>query len=181
MSHLPDSTQDVDLARHAENRAKYPPEKLLKYAGHYIAWNAEGTQVVASGPDEYAIERELEIRGINPSQVVFSYVDALYEVIDEDICDSGSEARCGTNQSPPSENLPRSTQRPEPPDVSRYPENRAKHPPEELLEYVGQYLAWSPDGLQILASGSDEECVERQLIDRGIDPGQVVLEYIDAY
>lgn len=66
-----------------------------------------------------------------------------------------------------------------PPDVSLYPINRAKFPLEELIKFAGQYLAWSPDGTQILAHGPDEESVERELESMGIDPSQVVVSYED--
>ena len=172
MNHIPDSTEGVDLARYDENRAKYPPEQLLKYAGQYIAWNSDGTQVLTSGPDEETIERELESRGINPAHVVFSYVDPIYDEADLAAWFSAGDP------SPPRPVSSR-LERLEPPDISQYSENRAKYPPDELIKYAGQYVAWSPDGLRILAAGSDEESVERQLVTQGIDPSQVVLGYID--
>lgn len=57
-------------------------------------------------------------------------------------------------------------------------ENRNKYPMEELLKYAGQYVAWSLDGSCILASGGDELEMEKHLKEIGIDPSQVIGEYI---
>ena len=67
----------------------------------------------------------------------------------------------------------------EPPDLGEYHENRRKFPLEELARYAGRYVAFSPDGTRILASGSSEEEVEDQLRAAGIPPSQVVGGYID--
>jgi hypothetical protein len=64
------------------------------------------------------------------------------------------------------------------PDISRFPSNRRLFPLEELARYAGLYVAWSPDGTHILASGASEEAVEQQLQAAGIPPSQVIGEYI---
>jgi hypothetical protein len=69
--------------------------------------------------------------------------------------------------------------RPEPPDLSHYDENRARFPLDELVKYAGQYVAFSPDGKRIVASGETEEEVDRKLLAAGIHPSQVVGSYID--
>jgi hypothetical protein len=63
-----------------------------------------------------------------------------------------------------------------PPDISKFHENRNGFPREELLRHAGQFVAWSPDGLHILASGESEQVVEEKLVALGIDPSQVVGE-----
>jgi hypothetical protein len=70
-------------------------------------------------------------------------------------------------------------QRPEPPDLSRFNENRSRFPPEDLLPYAGQHVAWSADGTRILAFGADMNEVERKLIAAGIAPNSVVFGYVD--
>jgi hypothetical protein len=82
-------TLGVDVVRYAENRAKCPPERLLTYAGRHIAWNADGTQIVASAYGNEALLEELVRLGIDPGQVVFDYVDPLDDEID-DLRPSGS-------------------------------------------------------------------------------------------
>jgi hypothetical protein len=62
----------------------------------------------------------------------------------------------------------------EPPDLGLYEANRQKFPPEELAKYAGQFVAFSPEGTRILASGTTEDEVEKQLGALGIDPSQVV-------
>jgi hypothetical protein len=59
-----------------------------------------------------------------------------------------------------------------------YFENRRNFPPEELLQYAGLYIAWSLDGLRILAAGKTEEEMEAKLIEAGIKPSHVVGAYI---
>lgn len=66
----------------------------------------------------------------------------------------------------------------EPPDTSKFHNNRCDFPWEQLIPYRGQYIAWSPDGTRILASGATEEETERNLVALGIDPSQVVGEFI---
>jgi hypothetical protein len=66
------------------------------------------------------------------------------------------------------------------PDLSHYHENRLKFPAEELAQYAGQYVAFSPEGTHILACGSTEEEVEKRLEAAGIDPSQVVGSYVPA-
>lgn len=68
----------------------------------------------------------------------------------------------------------------EPPELSSYDENRANFPLEELAKYAGKYIAFSPDGTRILASGDTEEEMERNLAVMGIDPSQVVGSYVNS-
>jgi hypothetical protein len=63
---------------------------------------------------------------------------------------------------------------------AQYFENRRNCPPQELEKYAGEYVAWSWDGSQILASGASMEQVEQQLVAAGIDPSRVVGEYVDS-
>jgi hypothetical protein len=65
-----------------------------------------------------------------------------------------------------------------PPDLGRFHENWIAFPQEERLRYAGKFVAWSPDGLSIVASGESEQEVEDKLLAMGIDPSQVVGENI---
>ena len=57
-----------------KNQRNFPPEELAKYAGLYIAFSADGTRILASGADMDEVEQKLTAAGINPNQVVGSYV-----------------------------------------------------------------------------------------------------------
>lgn len=63
------------LPQFEENRRKYPVEELWKLAGRHIAWNWEGTAIVASAYGHAALFAELERLGIPSGTVVFDYVD----------------------------------------------------------------------------------------------------------
>ena len=65
-----------------------------------------------------------------------------------------------------------------PPDLGKFHENWVAFPREELLRHAGQFVAWSPDGLRILASGETEEVVEANLVAIGIHPSQAVVGYV---
>src|SRR5205085_2533519 len=43
-----------------ENRKKFPREKLLAFAGQYIAWSPDGANILASDPDEAALYHKLQ-------------------------------------------------------------------------------------------------------------------------
>jgi hypothetical protein len=58
-----------------ENRNKVAPEVWFKHAGRYVAWNLEGTLIVASGADEDELYTNLRAAGIEMSRMVQSYVD----------------------------------------------------------------------------------------------------------
>ena len=68
--------------------------------------------------------------------------------------------------------------RPDPPDISLFFQNRPRFPNDELQRHAGRHIAWSPDGLRILASGETMEAVEQQLIGAGIDPSQVIGDFV---
>jgi hypothetical protein len=64
----------VDSNKFNENTSKIPAEELLQYAGQVIAWNLDGTRILASGKDELDVDKKLRLLGIDPSQVVFDNV-----------------------------------------------------------------------------------------------------------
>jgi len=59
-------------------------------------------------------------------------------------------------------------------------ENQRRFPRGELLRYAGQHIAWSWDGARILASDPDPVALDKKLRAAGIDPAQVVYDYVDA-
>ncbi len=60
-----------------ENRRNFPREEILRYAGKHIAFSLDGKRILASGKTDEEMERALVEAGIDPSQVVGSYVDPL--------------------------------------------------------------------------------------------------------
>ncbi|HXG09935.1 MAG TPA: hypothetical protein VNK04_09115 [Gemmataceae bacterium] len=64
------------------------------------------------------------------------------------------------------------------PDTRHYPENRSKVPPEEMLKYAGEHVAWSPDGTRILAHGRDQDQVIAELEAAGVHFSEVVWEHV---
>ncbi len=58
--------------------------------------------------------------------------------------------------------------------------NRQAFPQEELLKYVGQWIAWSPDGTAIVAHSAESAgAVYLQLEANGHDVGQCCVSYVD--
>jgi hypothetical protein len=62
-----------------ENRNKVPAEVWFGHAGRYVAWNLEGTRIVARGADLDELEANLATAGIKDDAVVQSYVPGLGE------------------------------------------------------------------------------------------------------
>ena len=58
-----------------QNREKFPLEELMKYVGQHIAWNWEGTRIMAADPDLSSLDRRLREAGIDVGHVVHDYVD----------------------------------------------------------------------------------------------------------
>jgi hypothetical protein len=65
-------------------------------------------------------------------------------------------------------------------DGRRFNENRNRFPAEDLRRYAGLCVAWSRDGMRILASGSDMDAAEKALAALGIDPSEVVWSSVPA-
>jgi hypothetical protein len=62
------------------NQNQFPAEELMKYAGQHVAWSRDGTRILASGESFGAVDDQLQAAGIDPSTVVFSFVDPPDEV-----------------------------------------------------------------------------------------------------
>ena len=52
-----------------------PDEMLDRYAGQYVAWNWDGTRILADAATREALDRQLTDAGINLQRVVFDYVN----------------------------------------------------------------------------------------------------------
>jgi hypothetical protein len=69
----------IDSKRYNENRNRFSLEQLEPYAGQYVAFNAEGTRILAHGEDHPAVEAMLRASGIDPETVVFSRIPGVDE------------------------------------------------------------------------------------------------------
>jgi hypothetical protein len=57
-----------------ENQRKCPPEELARYEGQHIAWNWDGSRIVASAPDQGELYRKVQAAGLDPGSIVHEYV-----------------------------------------------------------------------------------------------------------
>ena len=55
-----------NMRRYLENRPKYPPDELAKHSGSWIAWNPDGTRIVASAEDAERLEDLVRAAGEDP-------------------------------------------------------------------------------------------------------------------
>ena len=69
----------IDGRLHNENRNRIPAEELEPYAGQYVAFNAEGTCVLAHGEDHFAVEAMLRSLSIDPATVVYERIPGADE------------------------------------------------------------------------------------------------------
>jgi hypothetical protein len=74
---------DIDLGLFSQNRAKFPPEKLLPYAGQHVAWALSGQEILAHAPDLDGLLAEVQQLGLPPCSYVLSYVPG------DETCDLG--------------------------------------------------------------------------------------------
>jgi len=63
-------------------------------------------------------------------------------------------------------------------DMQTFTANRARFPAAELASYAGRYVAWSPDGSRILASGEDQVKLDRELEAAGHDTASVLVSFV---
>jgi hypothetical protein len=62
--------------------------------------------------------------------------------------------------------------------MQQFIRNRQKFPAAELAKYAGHYVAWSPDGTSILASGDNETLLDRMLADQGHDTSDILITFV---
>lgn len=58
-----------------ENQRNISPEELAKYYGRHVAYSWDGASVVASGESYDEVQRNVRAAGLDPSRVIFGYVD----------------------------------------------------------------------------------------------------------
>jgi hypothetical protein len=63
-------------------------------------------------------------------------------------------------------------------NTQEYRSNRAQFPRDELAKHSGQWVAFSPDGRNVVAGDEDLERLGECLTAQGEDLQQVVFEYV---
>jgi hypothetical protein len=58
-----------------ENQRNFPPEELAKYYGRHVAYSRDGASILASGRSYEEVQEIVKSAGLDPSRVVFGYVD----------------------------------------------------------------------------------------------------------
>lgn len=65
-------------------------------------------------------------------------------------------------------------------DLAKHVQNKAKVPVEDLAPYWGKQVAWHADGTHIVAAADTLEQLDAELARLGIDPCEVVINFLGA-
>jgi len=65
-------------------------------------------------------------------------------------------------------------------NLSEFTRNRAEFSKDELVKYDGRWVAFSPDGREIVASHEKLEEIDELVRRAGFDPEEVFLEKIEV-
>ena len=63
-------------------------------------------------------------------------------------------------------------------DINEFRRNQSRFPRDELEKFNGQYVAWSPDGMRILAAHGDPSQVDALLSEAGYDPAEILVSLV---
>lgn len=64
----------MNTNEHIRNRSLFPPDELEKYAGKYVAWSPDGTQIIASDADPLKVTAAVKASSYDASEVVLGFV-----------------------------------------------------------------------------------------------------------
>jgi hypothetical protein len=67
-------SEPIDPVLFDRNRDRFPEEQLKPYWGKHVAWNAEGTHILAAGDSFEDVCRQLEEHGIDVRLTVGDYI-----------------------------------------------------------------------------------------------------------
>jgi hypothetical protein len=71
----------VDVALFQKNRQQFPAEKLVQYAGKYVAWSSDATSILAADEDELRLVTAIQRAGYNSAEILIAFVPAEDEVL----------------------------------------------------------------------------------------------------
>jgi len=69
------------MQRFLQNRQRFPPTELAKYAGKYVAWAPDGSRILASNEDELKLAKAVLAAGHNTAEVLIAFVPTEDEVV----------------------------------------------------------------------------------------------------
>ncbi len=68
----------IDVRQFDENQRNFPPEERARYEGRHIAWNWDGSRILASAPI-LELRAILAEAGHDPHHVVYDSADPLLD------------------------------------------------------------------------------------------------------
>jgi hypothetical protein len=143
-----------------KNRAAIPPEELQQYRGQFIAWSPDGSRIIASDQDGRKLDETVRASGYDPGKILFSMVPDEAGIYIEEI--RVPTPRRGTAIF----------------DMCQPDKNLHAYPPGDLLQYSGQYIAWSPDGSRVIASDKDFLKLDDTVKALGYDPSKTLISTV---
>ena len=69
----------LDWDLYIQNRSKWTFEQFVPYMGHWVAWNGDGSSIVAHHRDFTEVSRATEELGFSPDEVLFDYIPGADE------------------------------------------------------------------------------------------------------
>ncbi len=71
----------IDINEFRRNQSRFPRAELEKYNGQYVAWNHDGTGIVAADADPIRVDAKIRAVGLDPGEILVAFV-----AIPEDAC-----------------------------------------------------------------------------------------------
>jgi hypothetical protein len=71
----------MNMDQFLRNRSRLLPAELERYAGMYVAWSPDGTQIIAADNDPTQVVAAVKAAGYSPAECVLSSVPAPEEVV----------------------------------------------------------------------------------------------------
>jgi hypothetical protein len=60
----------LDMQEYLKNRLRFPLDDLARHVGEWVAWNPDGTRIVASSRDPAALDGLIQAAGLDPEQCI---------------------------------------------------------------------------------------------------------------